>query len=198
MTGGRRLPLLPPPDDPSLPFGPAVARFDEAVDHALDRLRGHDVADRFAYGLSEAANFSLLWHGIALARAATGARGGWRAALRLSALIGVESLVVNQGIKRLFRRSRPIEPTARPHYLRAPSTSSFPSGHASAAFFAATLLADQGGPAWVWYGLATLVAMSRPYVRIHHASDVVVGAALGVGLAVLARRVWPAPWLAHG
>ena len=39
--------------------------------------------------------------------------------------------------------------------------------------------------------LAGVVASSRVYVKIHHASDVVAGAAIGVGLAAVARRVWP-------
>jgi undecaprenyl-diphosphatase len=44
----------------------------------------------------------------------------------------------------------------------------------------------------VWFGLAGIVALSRPYVRIHHASDIVAGAALGLGLGRLAVRVRPA------
>jgi membrane-associated phospholipid phosphatase len=30
-------------------------------------------------------------------------------------------------------------------------------------------------------------------VKMHHASDVIAGAAIGVGLAAIARRVWPKP-----
>jgi undecaprenyl-diphosphatase len=41
----------------------------------------------------------------------------------------------------------------------------------------------------MWFGLAGIVALSRPYVRIHHASDVVAGAALGLGLGRIAVRV---------
>jgi len=36
-----------------------------------------------------------------------------------------------------------------------------------------------------------VVSTSRAYVKIHHASDVVAGAAIGIGLGVLARRLWP-------
>ena len=39
-----------------------------------------------------------------------------------------------------------------------------------------------------WYTLAALVAFSRVYVRMHHTSDVVAGAALGLALAPAARR----------
>ena len=52
-------------------------------------------------------------------------------ALRFSALMALESLVVNQGIKRLFARRRPDTAADNPtnHRLRQPITSSFPSGH---------------------------------------------------------------------
>jgi undecaprenyl-diphosphatase len=39
--------------------------------------------------------------------------------------------------------------------------------------------------------MAATVASSRVYVKMHHASDVIAGAALGVGLGLLARRIWP-------
>jgi undecaprenyl-diphosphatase len=35
------------------------------------------------------------------------------------------------------------------------------------------------------------VALSRVHVRIHHASDVVGGVAVGVALGALAKKAWP-------
>src|SRR5262249_27642601 len=88
------------------PFGPAVAAFDAAVDRALDRLRGDPVADRVFYTASALGDWSLLWHLIGLARAAVDP--AWRRdELRLSTVLVVESLTVNQGVKRLFKRRRP-------------------------------------------------------------------------------------------
>jgi undecaprenyl-diphosphatase len=112
-------------------------------------------------------------------------------AVRLSAVLGVESALVNGGIKSLFRRHRPVweSDVARPHRLRTPRSTSFPSGHASSAFTAAGFLAPGDPLAPVYYAVAVVVASSRVYVKIHHASDVVAGAALGAGLAVLARRL---------
>ncbi|HEX4822257.1 MAG TPA: phosphatase PAP2 family protein, partial [Acidimicrobiales bacterium] len=80
---------------------------------------------------------------------------------------------------------------ARPHRLRTPRSSSFPSGHASAAFTAATLLAEDNPMAPVYYAAAAVVASSRVYVKIHHASDVLAGAATGLILGRIARRIWP-------
>jgi undecaprenyl-diphosphatase len=99
--------------------------------------------------------------------------------------MGVESLVTNGLVKSVFRRVRPVEYAQLEfrHGLRRPVTSSFPSGHAAAGFCAATLLG--GGP--LWYSAAAVVASTRIYVRLHHASDVVAGAVLGLALGAAMR-----------
>jgi undecaprenyl-diphosphatase len=173
----------------------AVVRdFDETVDRALDRVRGHPAADKTMYALSELADFSLLWHLIGVARAARSDRH-LPDAVRLSTVLGIESLAVNWGVKSLFGRVRPVRENPHSFRLRQPLTSSFPSGHASAAFTAAALLSEGSrfGPAY--YALAALVATSRAYVKIHHASDVVGGVAAGIVIGGLARRLWPLPIL---
>jgi membrane-associated phospholipid phosphatase len=180
-----------PADDPTAePFGPEVARFDAAVDAWFDQHRGNPAADRLFYLASALGDHGLIWHLAGLARAAVpGADAA--DALRLSVTLGVESAVVNLGVKSLFRRGRPVHEGERPHGLRRPLTSSFPSGHASAAFLAAVMLSE-GRPleAPLWFGLAGVVSASRVYVKVHHASDVVAGAAIGVALGAVATRVW--------
>lgn len=178
----------PPPGVDHL--GPRVAAFDAWADEVLERFRGNPVADKVFATASHLGDFSLIWH---LVSAARGLRSEAAAgeAFVLSALIGAESLIVNQGVKRLFRRARPTASGDERYGVRTPSTSSFPSGHASAAAFAATLLAAHS-PRWArpfWYGLAGIVALSRAFVRIHHASDVLGGLATGLVLAAAARRL---------
>jgi undecaprenyl-diphosphatase len=172
----------------------AVQAFDAAVDRRVDRVRGNKAIDRVMYGASELGDWSLIWHLIGASQALLPGRDPMTA-VRLSAILGAESLLVNGGVKSLFRRTRPVwgDEAPRPHRLRTPMSSSFPSGHASAAFTAAGVLA-QGDPLWpLYYGVAVVVASSRVYVKIHHASDVVGGAILGVGLGAVARRLWPKP-----
>lgn len=177
--------------------GTAVERFDVAVDRVADSLRGQPMADRLLYALSELGDWSLLWHTIAVARAVPG--GKVRSAASTSLCLGIESVVVNQVIKRLVRRDRPAHGGQHPHALRIPTTSSFPSGHASSAVTAAWLLTDRARPGgsrtsraladWTSGALAASVAWSRVHVGMHHASDVVGGVAVGMVLGPVLRRV---------
>lgn len=170
-------------------FGPLVDNFDQTVDAFLEQLRGNPVADRLFTTASHLGEFSLIWHLISVGRGV--AKGRRDQVLVLAVLIGAESLIVNQGVKRLFKRTRPTPSGDARLQVRQPVTSSFPSGHASAAAFAATLLTAWDGKRLgrVWFTLATIVGVSRAYVRIHHASDVVGGAVTGRLLGVAGRRL---------
>jgi undecaprenyl-diphosphatase len=166
-----------------------IARFDDAVDDFFElRLRGRPVVDRLFYVASELGDFSLIWH---LLGAGQGLRrpDGFSRTVRLSAALGVESALVNGVVKSLFRRERPVHQGERPHRLRTPRTTSFPSGHASSAFLAASLLSSGSRAKPVYFAIATVVAASRIHVRIHHASDVAGGAALGLALGAVAKRI---------
>jgi undecaprenyl-diphosphatase len=169
-----------------------VGHFDLAVDRAFDRLRGHPTADRIFYGASELGDFGLIW---VLLGTVKGLRkgGDLEAALKLTAAMGVESVLVNGIVKSFFRRTRPPWEVERPLRVRRPLTSSFPSGHATAGFSAAMMLSEDDELAPLYFALALIVATSRIYVKIHHASDVAGGIALGLLLGALGRRLTPAP-----
>ncbi|WP_419847203.1 phosphatase PAP2 family protein [Candidatus Poriferisocius sp.] len=167
----------------------AIEAFDEAVEQLFARLRGNPVADRVFYTASELGNFSILWHALAWAGATS--KKGRRRALRVSVALAVESALVNGPIKSAFNRSRPLAEHDHPHRLRQPLTSSFPSGHASAAVVAAALLSESRHRRWPFWAAASVVAASRVHVRIHHASDVVVGALVGAVIARLFKKIWP-------
>ena len=67
---------------------------------------------------------------------------------------------------------------------------SMPSAHVTHAIAIAAGIAEQSERPWVSriaYGLATLVAADRVYRQRHWSSDVVVGAALGIGAARAVR-----------
>jgi len=165
--------------------------FDRRVDALVDRIRGPRL-DPLFWGLSSAADHGLLWLLLGAGRAAR--RGDPAIALRLGASLGIESMLTNGPVKACFRRLRPPgdhpPEGPLPYGMHRPLTSSFPSGHATSAFTAATLLA--GGPTTpLLYALAATVAASRVYTKMHHTSDVVAGVALGLALGTIARRVLP-------
>ncbi len=174
-----------------------IDRLDLAVDEWVERHRGSG-ADHVFYALSSAADHGLGW--LVLGAIRSSRARDLRPALRLGTALGVESFLTNIVMKSWFRRVRPIERSEPeldrrerefPYGMHMPMTSSFPSGHATAAFTAAVLLADGRRSAFVYYGAAGLVAASRVYVRLHHTSDVVVGSFLGLGFGIIARRLLP-------
>lgn len=168
----------------------AADRFDRWADDQLEPWRTQPQLATLMRTASHLGDFSVIWHLAGGIRGLTG-RERARQAVVLSALLGAESLIVNQGIKRLFRRQRPTEAGDERLPVRRPSTSSFPSGHASAAAFAATLLVGWDGrrSAPLWVPIAAVVTTSRVFVRIHHASDIVAGTLTGLALGQAARRL---------
>jgi membrane-associated phospholipid phosphatase len=191
--GAEQIPLRVAVAPGRYALGPAVARFDKWADVRIERVRGNAVADRVMTTATKLGDFSLVWHIVNVSRGLTGGRRADQVPV-LAVSLGLESLAVNQGLKRLFRRPRPTTEGDPRYPVRRPLTSSFPSGHSSAAAFTATLLTAWDGrrAAPLWWGLAGTVALSRAYVRIHHASDVVAGmvtgGVLGLGAAAVLRR----------
>lgn len=177
---------VPPPHEVLTP----VEHFDQFVDRLFDPLRGTEPADRIFYAITELADFSLLWLLLAAARGAANDEQVPNM-VRVTTVLLIESVLVNQGIKTIFKRERPVVEMERPHKLRVPLTTSFPSGHSSAAAVAAILLSEHTRAKPLVWGLAGLVGMSRVYVRIHHASDVIGGFAVGMTIGTVAKRAWP-------
>jgi len=87
------------------------------------------------------------------------------------------SALTTVALKRSIGRSRPLNPE---------DSYSMPSGHATVAFSAATALAHRY-PRWrfAFYTVAGGVAFARVYLGRHYPSDVLVGAAVGVGMTRL-------------
>ena len=161
--------------------------FDSAGDRILEPLRTNKITNTVFGIASTVGDFSILWHITGLLYA-IGSMQRLHQAIALSIALGAESIIVNQGVKRIFRRERPTVSGDDRFDVRTPSTSSFPSGHASSATVAAIILIWMTGfpLAILWIIMAGVVALSRVVVRIHHLSDIVGGVITGAILGAIA------------
>ena len=168
-------------------FVARIDQLDERLDGYFEPIRNSRPLVYVFNTSSAVGDFGAIWHVIGVVGALNGTLT-WPQAVALALLMGGESLLLNQGIKRVFRRKRPTAAGDDRFTVRRPLTSSFPSGHASSAFFAAVVLSGWVGSMWtaVFFAFAVIIALSRVVVRIHHVSDIVVGTVVGSLLGAIA------------
>jgi membrane-associated phospholipid phosphatase len=101
-------------------------------------------------------------------------------------------------VKRLIGRARPYvgghdDPFAYMPFIWRPEYASMPSGHATAATAAAIAI----GALWprsriVMWLYAAIIMLTRVAINVHHPSDVIAGAFVGIVGALLVRRFFAA------
>lgn len=102
------------------------------------------------------------------------------------------TIVETYALKYIVKRSRPYITYPDINALDTEGSPSFPSGHTSAAFGLATSLSLHYPkwyvvvPSFTWAGLT---GYSRMYLGVHYPTDVLAGAALGVGTAWLGWKL---------
>jgi undecaprenyl-diphosphatase len=147
--------------------------------------------------LSDLANDSKLWLGVAGILFVFGGRAGRRAAVTGVVAIAVNSAVVNLPVKYAARRARPDRAAVNvpaERWVDMPTSTSFPSGHAASGLAFASAVAGElpvlGVPL---RGLAATVAYSRVHTGVHYPGDVIVGSLIGTSIgeatALVARKV---------
>jgi membrane-associated phospholipid phosphatase len=138
-----------------------------------------------AYYVAGAASFGTLIYGLASNNATIK-----RNAVESFVAIGANVLVTHL-VKVTVNRTRPADRYPDEIFVNTQThNQSFPSGHSSLAFATATTLSMQYNkwyvtvPAYVW---ASSVGYSRMYLGKHYPTDVLAGAAVGIGTAYAAR-----------
>jgi Membrane-associated phospholipid phosphatase len=96
--------------------------------------------------------------------------------------------IITQVMKKCINRTRPFVTYPDIECMTSAGSASFPSGHTSDAFSLAASLSMEYSkwyvvvPSYAW---ATTVAYSRLHLGVHYPSDVLAGAAIGIGSAYL-------------
>ena len=150
--------------------------------------------DQIMWLLSAAGVGGSIWIAIAAVMAS------WVRRLRAPAWQVVLAVFLAQAfvdwtVKPLIARPRPFVADTRARVVGYhPETYSFPSGHTTTSFAAATVLAfaiTRRRAAFTW-ALASAVAVSRIYIGVHYPLDVGVGVLIGVliGILVTGGRAW--------
>ncbi len=156
-----------------------------------------------------AVNLSYLGNGVFLAILSLTLAGlGWWRKKPTLQTAGIQALLAfllaglsSQILKHLFGRARPRILLEAGFHLLGPTLQSgfdsFPSGHALTTFAVATALAKNFSKgAWIFYLLASLIAVSRVLSGSHFPTDVIAGALLGILMGklvlwALKRRDFP-------
>ena len=95
-------------------------------------------------------------------------------------------------IKHIIRRQRPFSDVPKLNMrVRKPMTYSFPSGHTASSFASATIfwviIKDYNVPVTI---LASLIAFSRLYLKVHYLTDVFIGILLGISCSLIVLAIY--------
>ena len=107
----------------------------------------------------------------------------FRVGIILTTSLGINYVLGEILIKKKVGRMRPSEQISDEDMkIHKPKDHSFPSGHSASSFCAFTVL-FWTCPVWMWLPalfLASTIAFSRMYLRVHYFTDVMGGIILGI------------------
>ena len=132
----------------------------------------------------------VIWYALMLALPILFGLDGLETSLRM-ALAGIIGLWIYKAIKARTSRLRPfmVHPAILAR-VRPLDMYSFPSGHTlQAVSFSTVACVHFPELAWALVPFTALVGLSRPILGLHFPSDVVVGAILGWGIALLVLTI---------
>jgi len=115
-----------------------------------------------------------------------------KAGILTLAVLLINYLIGDVALKNIIERERPfISIEGIKLIVKPPSSFSFPSGHTSSAFAAATILSLHIKKySFLFITLACIIGFSRIYLYVHYLSDVIAGMCLGIVVAMICNIIW--------
>lgn len=157
----------------------------------LKETCAHPILDNIMIFVSALGDGGFIWIALGLLFLFIGSKHKiWqKRGLLLLFSLAANAMVCNLLLKPLVARTRPYDLYGYDILIPPVGDGSFPSGHTSASFAAATAIYAMNKKWGVAaYAFATLMGFSRLYLGVHFPTDVLAGAAIGVLMAKVVQR----------
>lgn len=165
-----------------------IQQMDENIICWIQEHVTHSILDNVMIGISKLGNGGLIWIFLGILFLCMGFRKSvWgKRGISLLLCLGTTALVCNLILKPWVARIRPYDLLQFSILVPPLSDYSFPSGHTSASFAAATAIYAMHHK-WgiIAYAFAVLMGFSRLYLGVHFPTDVLAGAVIGTVMAKL-------------
>lgn len=164
---------------------------DENLFYFINHTLSNPLFDRFFPFVTEVKHWYLVYVILWMILFFKGGRLGKVTAVISLLLITASDQISSSFLKNLFERTRPCNELPDVNILVFCSGSfSMPSSHAVNNFAVATFFARTfPNYRYLLYSVASLMALSRPYVGVHYPSDIIAGALLGIILGYLFSKL---------
>jgi undecaprenyl-diphosphatase len=161
-----------------------IQQLDESVLFFIQEHFRSPLMDRLMVFVTSLGNAGFLWIFIAFLLLCQ--KRYQKCGIALICALSLSMLLNDEIIKPLIGRVRPFVKFTEVPLLISAGSYSFPSGHSTAAFASAAVIAHYYRTAGLLtYVLAALIAYSRLYLFVHYPSDALAGMVLGILVAYL-------------
>jgi undecaprenyl-diphosphatase len=166
----------------------ALQRMDIRILNFIDKYLRYEILDRIMPVVTSLGNVGAVWIILSIYLLND---NNYRVYGYIVVTALILALVLGEGImKHLVKRTRPfIKMSDQKLLIKRPITYSFPSGHAASSFAVAGIfnILNTSGSIYVTI-IASMIAFSRCYLKVHYFTDVLVGILIGLFCSQVA--VW--------